>query len=56
MKQKKNYVPPLVEVTRVMLEGTIALSLVNQPGVRLHDWDEMDPALGDKSDIWIDFN
>ena len=51
---KKSYIPPKVEVTRVILENVIAASPV--PKVNLQDWevsDENDP--GNSSDVTLYF-
>ena len=51
---KKKYIPPKVEVTRVILETVIAASPIQK--VNLQDWDyETEHIQGNSSDIVLYF-
>jgi hypothetical protein len=48
------YVPPTVEITKVVLEAVIAASPIH--GVELQGWkDDPDPGPDNNSDIWLNF-
>ena len=55
MEKKMTYVPPTIEVTRVVLEGNIAVQSVAKT-IELKQW-ESDPEAGinDSADIWVNF-
>jgi len=53
-KNKKKYIPPKVEITRVVLENVIAASPVQK--VNLKDWDyETEHVQGNNSDVILYF-
>ena len=58
MNRKKNikmvYMPPVVEVTRVILEGVITASPVRS--VNVNDWTEEGPEdSSNNADVWLNF-
>ena len=55
MKKTMTYLPPIIEVTQVFLEGNIAVQSVNKK-IDVVDW-EKDPEQGtnDNADIWVNF-
>ena len=55
MEKKKEYIPPMIEETKVVLEGNITMSLINQPSVTLEAWEE-DQSGNNEADIWVNLS
>jgi hypothetical protein len=50
---KKSYIPPKVEVQRILLEGTIAASAPKQ-AITVKDWEgDPNPSSNTSNDMWI---
>ena len=52
-KEKKFYIPPTLEITRVVLEGNIAVQSPVQK-VNLQNWVDEGPAIDENNaDVWL---
>ena len=57
IEMKRTYVPPQVNVTRMILENSIALqcSPINHYGIRVNEWEDGEEQAAGDGDIYISF-